>query len=230
VSAERGARAKSGQFRKVLVCFAVKEEAAPFRKAAAAQEGVPILITGMGQSNAQRSIQNALLAGKPDLVLTCGFGGGLRPELETGVVLYETDGDPVLNQRLEAAGARPGRFLFSSRVATTSAEKRALWEQSKADAVEMESQTIRTNCREQGIPCATVRVVLDAADEDLPLDFNRLMTPDRSMSYGKLAEALVRSPGKIAALLRLQKQSRSAAEKLAAVLTALLNAVLLQET
>ncbi len=111
-----------------------------------------------------------------------------------------------------------GRFMFSTRVATTAEEKRALWEESKADAVEMESQTICVICREQGIPSATVRVVLDTAARDLPLDFNQLMTADQRMSYGKLALALVRSPGKIEALLQLQKQSRSAAEKLADVL------------
>ena len=53
-----------------------------------------------------------------------------------------------------------------------------------------------------------MRVILDTANEDLPLDFNQLMTADQKMSYGKLALALVKSPGKVGALLRLQKQSR----------------------
>ncbi len=214
--------AEYGKVKRVLVCFAVKEEAAPFRKAWGTQTGVEIVITGMGQGNAERSIREALETGKPDMVLTCGFAGGLRQDLESGVVLYETDGEPELQARLDAAGARKGRFLFSSRVATTAAEKRALRDQSKADAVEMESQTVRTICRDQDIPSATVRVVLDTAAEDLPLDFNRLMTPDQKMSYGKLALALARSPGRIGALMRLQKQSQAAAEKLAAVLMAFL--------
>ena len=38
------------------------------------------------------------------------------------------------------------------------------------------------------------------------------------MSYGKLALALAKSPGKVGALLRLQKQAQAAAEKLAEVL------------
>ena len=86
----------------------------------------------------------------------------------------------------------------------------------------MESQVICAVCREQKIPCATVRVILDTANEDLPLDFNRLMTANQKMNYGKLALALAKSPGKAGALLRLQQQSKAAAEKLGQVLAGLL--------
>jgi nucleoside phosphorylase len=175
----------------------------------------------MGRENAETSLREAFKREKPELVLTCGFAGGLRPGLARGGVLYETK-DEALKPALEAAGARAGHFLFSSHVASTANEKRALWEKSKADAVEMESNAICAVCGEHGVPSATVRVVLDTVDEDLPLDFNRLMTADQKMSYGKLAMALARSPGKIGPLLRLQKQSTWAAERLASVLTAFL--------
>jgi hypothetical protein len=82
----------------------------------------------------------------------------------------------------------------------------------------MESQVICAVCHEQSIPCATVRVILDAAKKDLPLDFNQLMTPNQKMSYSKLALALAKSPGKLGALLRLQKEAGAAAGNLAEVL------------
>jgi hypothetical protein len=44
------------------------------------------------------------------------------------------------------------------------------------------------------------------------------MTADQQMDYRKLAFSLAKSPSKIAALLRLQKQSKEAASKLASVL------------
>jgi len=82
----------------------------------------------------------------------------------------------------------------------------------------MESAAIHAVCRERGIPCATVRVISDTANEDLPLDFNALSKPDKNLNFGKLFFAIAKSPGKIPALMQLQKKTKFAAEKLAEVL------------
>jgi hypothetical protein len=38
----------------LLICFALKEEAAPFRKIAACKSGITILLTGIGRQNAEK--------------------------------------------------------------------------------------------------------------------------------------------------------------------------------
>jgi adenosylhomocysteine nucleosidase len=229
----------------LLVCFALKEEAAPFRKIAAgtmaAAQAASILITGIGRRNAEKSVREFLTAHSPELVLTCGFAGGLNPDLKLGEVVFETSvpsssrresaqtesGEKLepthvgyynLNEKLIAAGAKPAKFFCADRIATTVGEKKKLREETGADAVEMESGAIHAVCRERGIPCATVRVISDTAGEDLPLDFNQLFKPDMSLDYGKLAWAVMKSPGKIGALLKLQKRTRFAAEQLADIL------------
>jgi nucleoside phosphorylase len=170
-------------------------------------------------------------------VLTCGFAGGLNPDLKPGDVVFETANAPLapslsppggervsartgegLVSKLSAAGAKPAKFFCADRIATTVAEKKKLRAETRADAVEMESAAIHAICRERRIPCATVRVISDTANEDLPLDFNVLAKPDRSLDYGKLAWAIAKSPGKISALLKLQKRTRFAAERLADIL------------
>jgi adenosylhomocysteine nucleosidase len=127
-------------------------------------------------------------------------------------------------QRLVAAGARPAKFFCADRIATTAAEKKKLRDETAADAVEMESAAIHELCRARGLPCVTVRVISDRADEDLPLDFNALARPDKSLDAGKLAWAVARSPGKIGALLELQKKTDQAARQLAAVLAKTISA------
>jgi nucleoside phosphorylase len=219
-----------------LVCFALKEEAAPFRKMAAAQ-AASILITGIGRRNAEKSLREFLATNSPELVLACGFAGGLNPDLKPGDVVFEfflrssrreSAQTGIGNQlepthvgcyeQLAAAGAKPAKIFCADRITTTVAEKKKLRVETGADAVEMESGTIHAVCRERGILCATVRVISDMANEDLPLDFNQLFKPDKSLDFGKLAWAIARSPGKIGALLKLQKRSRFAAEQLASVL------------
>ena len=204
--------------RKVLVCFAVKEEARAFQKLGGASRNVQVILVGIGKRNAERAIRAALAKERPDLVLTCGFAGGLRPELTMGTVVFSADPETGLEPALLAAGAKLARFHCADGVAATAEQKQALREATGADAVEMESQVICAVCHEQSIPCATVRVILDAAKKDLPLDFNQLMTPNQKMSYSKLALALAKSPGKLGALFRLQKEAGAAAGNLAEVL------------
>ena len=203
--------------RSILVCFALPDEARFFKHTAAA-EAVRILIHGIGKQNAECSIRAAIATSKPDLVLTCGFAGGLKPQFDYGEVLFATNDNPELRNRLSAAGARAGTFHCADSIAVTAEEKRALWRHTGADAVEMESGIIHVVCREQNIPCATVRVISDIADDDLPLDFNALAKPDQSLDFGKLAFAIAKSPGKIPALIRLGRQTSTAAKKLAEVL------------
>ena len=202
-----------------LVCFAVKEEAKFFKPLARAQSDVQILLTGMGSANAEKTLQSFLTKKLPRLVVSAGFAGGLKPGLSTGTVLFEIQGDkPAFRTALAAAGAVPATFHFAQRVATLSSEKRRLRESTGADAVEMESYVISRICADRQVPSVTVRVVLDTLEEDLPLDFNQLLTPDHRLDGRKLAIALLRSPGKIRSLLRLQKQSDLCAQRLAQVL------------
>lgn len=204
----------------ILVCFAVKQEAAGFRRRLPAH--VTTLVTGMGADAAGRAIKARLSERDWSFVLTCGFAGGLDPALPIGTVLCETDEDFPLRQALLDAGAVAVRFHCADRVAVTAFEKAVLRERTGADAVEMESGVIRRLCRERGIPSATVRVISDTAQEDLPLDFNALVNPDGKLNLRKLARAVLRRPRKIPALMALGRRSKSAAKRLATVLRAVL--------
>jgi adenosylhomocysteine nucleosidase len=197
----------------LLLCFAVKEEAA-FVPSRAGR----LLLTGIGAANARRAVARALEEIKPQRVLSCGFAGGLNPTLPVGTVLFDADLETGLAQPLRAAGARAARFHGAARVAVTAREKKFLWDTTGADAVEMESDAIRQLCRSRTVPSATIRVISDAAGEDLPLDFNRLMTRDQRLSSWKLAWAILAAPGRIPALLRLQRRTSRAARELARVL------------
>ncbi len=211
----------------VLVCFAVPEEAAPFHPIRPPH--AEILVTGMGPANARQALLARLAPPHPSptLVLTCGFAGGLNPDLPRGSLLVDLPPNlpPPLSQSLAASGAHPARFHSSTRIASSILEKSQLRQSTGADAVEMESGTLREICLAHHIPAATIRVVSDAANEPLPVDFNQLLTPDLKLSFPRLAAHLLSHPSAIPGLLRLRRHTLEAARRLATALAAALQSV-----
>ena len=210
-----------------LICFALKEEAAPFRKLASDKPGISILLTGIGRQNAEKSVREFLLnwgahasgvqfsasrrkysdetserAGGtpalPELVLTCGFAGGLNPDLKLGEVVFEVQSSKSKRPKSITRYWRKAREIFLRRPHRH--DRRRKETIARANRRGRGGNGIGGNprrLRERGIPCATVRVISDTADEDLPLDFNALAKADKNLDFGKLFLAVARSPGKI---------------------------------
>ena len=199
----------------IAVCFALPEEAGPFQKLCG--PSVPVFFTGIGRANADKAVREYLANHTPKLLLTCGFAGGLDPALKIGDVIFETDSAPV-QAKLTAAGAKPVKIFCADRIAVTAREKKQLREQTGADAAEMESAAVQAVCRERGIACATVRVISDTASENLPLDFNQFLTPDKKLEMSKLMMAVASKPWKMGAMMELQKNTKLAAQSLGEVL------------
>jgi nucleoside phosphorylase len=188
-----------------LACFAVKEEAAPYQEHPRRHSSVEILITGMGAKNAEESLRKSLAIHRPLIVLSCGFAGGINPYLDRGTVIF-SGGDARIESRMLAAGAVHGNVGNVEKVVTTSAEKKKLFETIKADAVDMESLALQNVCAEEKILFAVVRVIMDDANEDLPVDFNELMTPELTINRFKLATMLVKAPKNIFVLKKFRKE------------------------
>jgi adenosylhomocysteine nucleosidase len=206
------------QNQSIAVCFALTEEAGPFRKLCG--ENVPLFFTGIGRANAEKTVREYLATHSPALLLTCGFAGGLDPALQVGDVIFETsspDADSV-RAKLLAAGAKPVKIACVDKIASTAAEKKKIRETTGADALEMESATVQDICRERGIPCVTVRVISDTATDDLPLDFNEFLTPDKKVDMAKLMMTVAKKPWKMGALMDLQKKTKLASQRLGEVL------------
>lgn len=208
----------------MLACFAVKQESRPFRRLLTNchRTSAEVLHTGIGPRNARRAMDSALGKVRPRFVVSSGFAGALAPEMALGTLLY--DRNRTRRQRipqLEALGATGATFLSAERIATTAAEKQALHARSACDAIEMESEIIHQICASHGIECITLRVVSDTAHENLPLNFNALMTDQQQLSIGRLAWAIFRRPRAIPGLWRLGRNAEFAARQLARPLNAL---------
>jgi adenosylhomocysteine nucleosidase len=236
---------------RILVTFAVEAEFAPWRKvrqfvkhadglaeyfaARIGDANVNVVLTGVGGKSAWLETTRIVWDGDVDVCVSSGLAGALRTEYQLGDILAAREvqairwkrvvaSDAKLIQLAQENGARAvGSFYSADRVVGSASEKRELGK--VADAVEMESGEVLHETSAFGAKVIAIRGISDAVDEDLPLDFNRVMTPAGEVSIPKVLGEVARHPMSAAALVRFAKQSRMAAEKLGAFLDRYLEGV-----
>lgn len=196
---------------------------------------VGVVLTGAGPRQASLESSKVTWADSDsvDFCISSGLAGSLKPQYTIGQVLAartvraERASDSDAGGTLESSaallafaedcGATPvNRFYSAERVIASAEEKRHLGEQ--ADAVEMESFAILAKARAKGIPAVAVRSISDVVDEDLPLDMNGIFNADGEVSLPRVLGQLALSPLALPGLVKLGRQSKHAAESLAAFL------------
>jgi nucleoside phosphorylase len=194
-----------------------------FRKAVGDAE-IFVALTGIGAVRARRATRYALQIA-PDVCISSGLAGGLketygRGEVLAAVQVAELQGkhvfpcDGALVKSATACGARLAeRFLTSNSVVLSASAKRALAGQ--GDAVEMESSGVLAAAHAANIPAIAIRVISDDVGQDLPLDFNRVLTAKGKVRPVRLLSSIAAEPAALRGLLRLAKDSRRATAALA---------------
>ena len=231
---------------KILVTFAVDAEFAPWRKlrqfSESAVAGVKtyaarlgsaeltVLLTGVGGRKAWAEATKLIWDGNMDLCISSGLAGALRQQHRVGDILAAREvhatnwnkvipSDAALLKLASTAGAKiVDAFHSVDRVLVRAEEKQQF--SPKADAVEMESGDILLEAVAFGAKVIAIRAISDAADQNLPLDFNRVSTDSGDVSIRRVLVEAARHPGSIPALIKFGFQSHRAAAKLATFLDA----------
>lgn len=184
---------------------------------------VDFVVTGMGMENARRGAEVAMAA-PHTICIASGFAGSLKKTHKVGDILAARavqqlgksrtiECSPNLfmaareNQALEAR-----MFLTTDKVIATVEEKQRL--SPFADAVDMESFTILSVAEERKLPAAAIRVVSDLFDEDMPADISTTVDERGRVKIGEVVKHVASHPLQLPALIRLGRQSHTAAEAL----------------
>ncbi|MGC1087197.1 MAG: hypothetical protein WA894_02075 [Candidatus Acidiferrum sp.] len=193
-------------------------------KANIGRDEVTVLLTGMGADNAVRAMSSIPIDAH-EVCISTGLAGSLDPGLTPGAIVVARSSetrdqmekiasDPALVDLALTAGAKPVNVAITSeKIVATAEEKEKLGR--KGSIVEMESTFILAAASQKLVPCVSLRAISDAADEDLPVDFARVLDSHGHLKMGGLLKEVGLSPYRIPMLLQFGRQSRAAAKSLA---------------
>ncbi len=181
--------------------------------------GIAVRVSGIGPEAASRTAGALADAGATALV-SWGVAGGLDPALRPGAIVLPAavidDGGrryPTTAAWRERQDALLGPLrrpvsgdLLSLAAALAGAPAKArAFRATGAVAVDMESLAIAAVASARGLPFLAVRVIVDAAEDELPQAVVAA-SAGGGLRLGRLATGLLSSPSEIAALWRLARR------------------------
>lgn len=215
--------------RAVGIVFAVPIEADAFARAAAdvveteaagitVHEGrvagshVAWCVAGVGRKAARRAARLVIDGHRPRLLVSAGFAGGLDPAVPRGAVVEPAivRGEATAIDPLQLASAGKGgcTIVTVDRIVRTPAEKAVLAAATGAALVDMETLAVAEVALEAGLSCRAIRVISDAAGDELPSDITRLARPQSGLRRAGTALGMIgRRPGAVLDLWRLWERA-----------------------
>ena len=189
---------------------------------------VAIFHTGVGRESAQRTIDQFLGAQTPQLLISSGFAGAVRDDLDVGdLILAENFSDrQFLSRATEILASRQPRVvkLFTSTTMVESSEQRnEIARDHGGDAVDMETEAIAQVCRRRGIPMLSLRAISDSPHQPFPAPANVLFDVGQQRTDPqKLLAHLLKHPIAIRRLLRFARQIKAVRSELTSAIVMLL--------
>lgn len=193
-------------------------------------DGSLLAVSGMGCEAAARSARALAEAGCGALA-SWGLAGALDPALAPGtLVVPDTlllEGEPtlsaapawrdrILRSCTTALPAVGGALLTSRQAVAGVAEKRDAFRRTGAAAVDMESYAAARTAASHGLPFLAVRVIVDAATDEVPRALIDAADARGRIAVGRLIVRMLAAPRSIALLPPLARRYRAALRSLRA--------------
>ena len=184
---------------------------------------VDFLVTGVGATNAQRAGE-AVISKEYSFCIAAGFAGALKSTVNVGDVVAAMRVQPCgsgvaaacarnLVWDAKADGAIEIATLFTTDHVVRTAEEKATLAPF-AEAVDMESYSIVAVARGKKLPAVAIRVISDSFNRDLPVQIDTMVDEEGRVSIGGVVRYVTRHPLSLPALVRLGRDSRTAADAL----------------
>jgi adenosylhomocysteine nucleosidase len=189
------------------------------------------MLAGPGCENAAEATEMLIAGHRPKHVVSAGFAGALSPDLKRNDLLLAdrilaegreeaVDLPPQFRAMLLRPGVHCGALLTRDRVVRLASEKRSLFQQHQALAVDMETFAVAEVCRRRAMSFSSIRVINDTADETLPPDMDYLLSQKPGAAqWGAALGAVLHRPGSAKDMYRLRENALVASLRLAKFLS-----------
>ena len=187
-----------------------------------------VVLSGTGQNNAEEAAKILIDVFAPKLICSAGYAGGLSSRLKRSdicipqQVIRGSDGEAldVSNPIPRKTLPMPDKLtlITVNNVVELPEQKRILNEQTGAEIVDMETFAIAEVCRIREIPFLSIRVIFDAANDQIPPDITDIlesMGKGASRFSGTLLGSIWSRPSVVLDLVSLQRRAFTASERLA---------------
>jgi nucleoside phosphorylase len=224
---------------KALITFAVDAEFAPWRRLRPfarlekvdsyrcniGEMEVLVVFTGMGARKPWLETVSNVWGRNIDICISSGLAGALQAAYSVGEIVAprtienvcrktKLACDAEMTDLAKSCGAQIVPLLRTVDHVVLSADEKHELGQS-GDAVDMETSEILAHAAALGAHVVCVRAISDSASEDLPLDFNRVVTGEGDVSLPRVLGQIALHPSSLPGLVKFGRQSRAAAGYLA---------------
>jgi adenosylhomocysteine nucleosidase len=193
--------------------------------------GAILIVSGMGPTRATVA-SKALLKRGATALLSWGSAGGLASKVSPGSLilpktviasdrsLYHVDApwhERLCNRLKGHVDFHAEPLVESVMVVRTPAEKVALFRETGAVGVDMESASVAAVAQEARVPFMAVRAVADSTDTTIPDSTLNAVDEFGRLNFLKLIQGLAKDPAELLTLARIARNYRAAQRTLAAV-------------
>ncbi|MBV9784173.1 MAG: hypothetical protein JO264_10175 [Acidisphaera sp.] len=177
----------------------------------------PDVAAGGGTEAGARRAAEQLVESGAEALLSFGLAGGLDPALRPGdlvaplAVLHQGETLPTdAELRRQLRGTPIDLLLGETRILADAAEKRRVWRQTRAGAVDLESGAVAVVAQRHRLPWAVLRAICDPAERSLPPAAVAALDAGGAIRGWRVLSSVLRQPRQIPALLALGHDAAAA--------------------
>lgn len=177
-----------------------------------------LYISGIGAQKAHHGALSLIKQGAKRLI-SWGTAGGLDPALTPGTLLLpdeiiSSDHDSIptdetwttqWSKQFKGYPLAKGRLLQSHQVISKKMNKHALFQQYRAQGVDMESFSVAKVAYEHQVPFLCVRAIIDSALNEIPPAALKAMDREGNIHVFRFIQALFGAPNQVTDVIRLFK-------------------------